>query len=209
MKQRNISGATLFNPRIYHQSYLNRATLQCDSRWERDYLIDCEFDKTITRFATQPISFTYKYDKKTCRFTSDILLQRIGGTFEHIEIKDYRYADCQTLRNKISHISSLLEKHQNSSLTLVTSKDIYDDPSHITRKILYKYMFVIVPDELTKMAISALYKSEMLIEDLEHRFIQKGGKRTDVWAFLAQHYSSIVFHGKPNLSSTNIINWSK
>lgn len=68
MKQRYIKGANLFHPRIYHPSFLNRKTLQCDSSLERDFLIECEFDPSIKRFMTQPNSFHYRYEGRKRRF---------------------------------------------------------------------------------------------------------------------------------------------
>jgi hypothetical protein len=209
MKQRNIKGATLFNPRIYHQSFLNSATLQCDSRSERDFLIDCEFDKSIKRFMTQPNSYSYEYQGKTRRVTNDVRIEYCDGTFRDFEVKDARYADSQALHDKIDYISELLKKHQNSSLTLVTTDDIYGDPSHVTRKILYNFMFLNVPEELSKMAIKSLVKSDMSIANLEQRFEQKGADKTRAWAFLAKQYASIEFLGDPEISSTTIIRWSK
>jgi hypothetical protein len=209
MKQRNIKGATLFNPRIYFQSVLNCSTLQCDSHNERDFAIDLEFDDTVIRYVTQPQSFIYEYKGKKRRFTEDFLVERKNGGLERFEIKDARFADSQELRDKIAHLSDLYRKYQNSDLTLVTSKDIHDDPSHVTRKILYKYMGLDVPEELTKIAIKSFCKAEMTIEDLEQRFVQKQVSRTQAWAFLAQHYSSITFLGNPNISSTTIISWGK
>tara|TARA_R110002012_G_scaffold41523_2_gene113485 strand:- start:7165 stop:7794 length:630 start_codon:yes stop_codon:yes gene_type:complete len=209
MKQRNIKGATLFNPRIRFTSIKNHATFQCDSRWECDLLIDLEFDSSVKQYATQPISFTYEYKGKKRRYTSDIALIRQDGKIEHIEVKDAKYAGSPALRDKISHLSHLLQTHQNSSLTLVTSDDIHSDPAHETRHILYKYMSIKVSDALKKMAIRALYKSDMSIHALETRFIQKGADKTIVWAFLAQHYSSISFGGNPAISSHTIISWSK
>lgn len=209
MKQRYIKGATLFNPRIYHPSYLNKVILQCDSRWERDFLIDCEFDKSIKRFMTQPNSYSYVYQGKTRRVTNDVRIEYHNGTFRDIEVKDARWADSKKLSEKVSHISGLLQEHQKSSLTLVTSEDIHRDPSHVTRKILYNFMFLNVDEVLSKMAIKSLVNSEMTISDLEQRFEQKSASKPTAWAFLAKHFSSIDFIGKPEISPSTTIRWSK
>ncbi|NVJ64761.1 MAG: hypothetical protein HWD84_11120 [Flavobacteriaceae bacterium] len=209
MKARYIKGATLFNPRLRFTSVKNRATFQCDSRWESDFLIDLEFDSSVKRYATQPTSFTYDFKGKQRRYTSDVVLMRQNGKVEHIEVKDAAYADSPELRDKIAYLSDLFGKYQNSSLTVVTSKDIHRDPGHVTRKILYKYMDISVSDALKRMAIRALYKADMPIHALETRFIQRGVDRVSAWAFLAQHYNNIIFVGNPSISSNTIICWSK
>jgi hypothetical protein len=209
MKARYIKGATLFNPRIRFTSVKNRATFQCDSRWESDFLIDLEFDSSVKQYATQPTSFTYDYKGKKRRYTPDVALKRQNGKIEHVEVKDATYAHSPELQDKIAYLSNLLQIYQNSSLTLVTSEDIHRDPGHVTRKILYKYMDITVSEPLKKMAIGALYKSDMPIHALETRFTQKGASKVTAWAFLAQYYNVINFNGNPSISSNTTINWSK
>ncbi|RUO36942.1 hypothetical protein CWE13_08845 [Aliidiomarina shirensis] len=209
MKQRNIKGATLFNPRIYHPSYLNKMSLQCDSEWERRFLIDCEFDKSIKRFMTQPNSFIYTYDGKKRRFTSDVRIEYKNGSFRDIEIKDARYSASDELDKKVAHISELLKKHQKSSLTIITSDDIQRDPGHVTRQLLYRYMFIELPEALWKAGVKALQRSSMTISELEDRFIKLGGTRHSAWAFLAKQYSDINFSDEPQISPLTTIKWSK
>ncbi|MDP5130612.1 MAG: hypothetical protein NWQ54_06995 [Paraglaciecola sp.] len=207
MKQRNNTGASLLIPRIYHQSVKNNATLQCDSRWERDFLTDQEFNPMVKRFMSQPLSFVYSINGKKRRYTGDVRVEFTDGSFADYEIKDKAYANDEKLLAKIEYVSSLLKKHQNSSLTLVTSADIHADPSHVTRKILYPYKYLTINRELEIKALKALYKAQRSIKDLEERFEKQGYERFNAWTFLAKHYSSIVFHGNPNISSSTLISW--
>lgn len=209
MKERNIKGATLFNPRIYHSSYLNKMILQCDSSAERDFLIDCEFDTSIKRFMTQPNGFVYEYKGKKRRYTSDVRIEYKDGSLRDIEVKDARFANSRELKDKVAHISELLQKHQRSSLTLVTSDDIEKDAGHVTRMILYPYMFTDLSEDLWKKGVKALYRADMTISQLEEHFLGWGAKRTDAWAFLAMQYSNIRFLGDPAISPATTIQWSK
>lgn len=209
MKERNIKGATLFNPRIYHSSYLNKVILQCDSRAERDFLIDCEFDTSIKRFMTQPNGFVYEYEGKKRRYTSDVRIEYNDGSLRDIEVKDARFAKSTELKKKVAHISGLLQKYQKSSLTLVTSDDIQKDAGHVARKILYPYLFIDISEGLFKAGIKALSRSDMAIAELEERFLGWGATRTDAWAFLAKQYSNINFLDESEISPATTIQWSK
>lgn len=209
MKVRNMKGATLFNPRIYFESLLNNSTMKCESRDEANFLIDLEFNNSVKRFVTQPKSFMYEYLGKVRRYTADVGVEYIDGSIEMFELKHTRYANTEGLHEKIAHISGLLTRYHNSKLTLVTSADIDSDPSHVTRKILYKYKSLNVDESVKKSAIRALYKSEMTIKALECLFTTRGASRASAWAFMAQHFSSIKFFGDSNISPNTSINWSK
>ncbi|MCB5228380.1 hypothetical protein JAO78_016365 [Alishewanella sp. 16-MA] len=205
MKQRNIKGASLLNPRIYHQSVLNKATLQCDSRWEHDYLIICEFDKSIKRFMTQPNSFAYQMNGKTRRYTPDVRIQKHDGQIMDFEIKDTRYSKKPELHEKIAHIDGLLKQYQDSSLTLVTSNDILAETKLTAMKTLYKFLNIDVPESVQLSVKSELDASEIAISDLEKLFIQKGFERIHAWAFLAKQFSFVTFNNNSSICPNTLI----
>jgi uncharacterized protein YdhG (YjbR/CyaY superfamily) len=209
MKERLIKGATLFNPRIYHQSYLNACTLICESPHEQHHCIDLEFDPSIEAFTTQPASFKYEYRGKMRRVTFDVMSRDTSGVITQYELKDAKYARCPALLEKMAFLTELFKTHQNMVIKFITSDETYADPSHTTRRILYKFMPLNVPINIKEMAIRSLYKSEITIGALEKKFVQKNVDRTFAWAFLAQQYSSITFVGEPEISPSTLISWSQ
>lgn len=211
MKQRYIKGANLFHPRIYHPSYLNRMTLQCDSSLERDFLIECEFNPSIKRFMTQPNSFHYKYEGRKRRYTSDVRIEFKDGRFLDVEVKDAEQTKGikgEKLKKKIAFISELLQTHQNSSLDLITSDDIARKPGYEIRKTLYRFLFVHVDSSLEERGRELLALSDLTVSKLESHFEQWGADRSHAWAFIAQNYSSINFCDEPAITTNTLLKWS-
>ena len=211
MKQRYIKGANLFPPRIYHPSFINRKTLQCDSSLERDFLIGCEFDPSIKRFMTQPNSFHYRYEGRKRRYTSDVRIEFKDGRFLDVEVKDVEQTKGikgEKLKKKIALISELLQTYQNSSLALITSDDIALKPGYEIRKTLYRFLFVQVERSLMKKGRELLAHSDLVVSKLENCFEQWGADRSHAWAFIAQNYSSINFCDEPAITTNTLLKWS-
>lgn len=205
---RKLPKSSLVKQLIQFPSLKNRRALFCESRLERDALIELEFDKSVERYVTQPGSYAWDYQGKTRRYTPDILKQ-CKGEFTLVEVKPASKLDKPEQAAKYAALQQQFRERQGIELTLLTCADIQRNDDHIRREVLYPYLKLRLPREANKLGKTVLKQGgAMPIATLEQAFAQAGYTRVEAWTFLAKHYHKLTFTGSANLTIHSTITWS-
>lgn len=209
-QDRKLPKSSLIRPAIQFYSVKNRAAMFCESHLEVDALRFLEFAPSVKRYVTQPKSFEWHYQKRKLRYTPDILVEYVNGTYEFIEVKPLELTQKSGFAEKFETLRAKFNDGQETTLRLVTCRDIRQQDEHIRRHQLYPFRKrdPVTADQL-QLGIDVLNSQGTLkILDLVVAFETKGYLPIDAWTFIGHQYHKIDFCGKPTLSTNTQIKWS-
>jgi len=137
MARKNLDRFSQVKPTINFYSKKNRSLMFCESYVEVGALLELEFDPTISRYVTQPISFQlYRGNRKT-RYTPDILVKAQDGSFWYEEVKSENKAKLpKFIEDHHFHASALLE-----GTGVPLKLRISDAPHRCTYRQNLKYLY--------------------------------------------------------------------
>ncbi|MCO6413236.1 MAG: TnsA endonuclease N-terminal domain-containing protein [Thiogranum sp.] len=140
MKTKELSRYRWARQTINFFSKKNNRSIWCESHLERDAMLRLEFDDTVVGYNGQPISFVYRTQAgPEARYTPDLLIERVDGSFTFQEVKPAQYANCPEFRDKIARLRMHIRHRHNASLEVVTDVEIRVGEMIDNLNLLYRY----------------------------------------------------------------------
>lgn len=209
-QERKLPKSSLIKPIIQFYSVKNRAAMFCESELEVDALKLLEFSPNVTRFATQPKSFEWKYEGRKFRYTPDILVKFNNEKYTFVEVKPREKARELKFLQKFSALRKDFLKGQNTPLRLILCTTIQSNDEHIRRHHLYRYLKRAPQTQyLCDIGKSIMTSVKTVsIGELIGAYADEGYPDYEAWTFLAREFSRIDFFGKAALTTSTNFKWS-
>jgi len=205
--QREFPSSSRVRPIIWFPSLKNAQSMYCDSKLERDYLIHLEFDESVERYVTQPLSIAYLSERdKPTRYTPDLLIKYVDSNRIYGEVKPFSRTQSHGFLRKISWLNDILSNSQDTPLKVITCKDFKGDKMILNKRMLYQYLPLAEREELAA-AVAPFLKSSPSYSMAQFEAWTKRtfGKKELAWAYIAQNISSIELAKRKKLTRQSII----
>ncbi len=119
-------------------SVKNKTSIMCESSLEYDTCFLFEYNVNIVSYQSQPSGFEYPFEGKKRFYTPDFLVEYVDLTKEYFEVKPSVRAVESEFVQKFNAIKVAV-KQQQTSISLITERQIHIQPRLDNAKLLYRY----------------------------------------------------------------------
>lgn len=184
MARKNLDRFSRVKPTINFYSKKNRSLMFCESFVEEGALYEIEFDPTISRYVTQPISYQLYRAGNKRRYTPDILVKSSNGHFWYEEVKCEEEAKDPSFIADHNFRSLTILEMTGIPLKLRVSEAPHRSVYQENLKYLYDYLGYAF-DQQELLRIKEIDRP-MILKDVFDRLLSPGSNRFFIFAALAQ-----------------------
>lgn len=184
--------------------------MACESPVEQDYMFLLEFDRGVKSYEEQPITISYVYERRTYRYTPDVMVVRDNHT-ELIEVKPKsklnKLLEDEKFIRKVAATNSYCAE-QNYQFKVVTDEDIRAGKLLKNIKFMHKFSRMIVPSSDFLALRNELIGNETLsIQELSLRLAtgKSEQKRIKALIFSLLYSQRVICNLEHEISSSSII----
>lgn len=184
MARKNLDRFSQVKPTINFYSKKNRSLMFCESYVEVGALLELEFDPTISRYVTQPITYRLYRGNKTTRYTPDILVKATDGRFWYEEVKSESKAKTpKIIADYQFHSSALLE-----GTGIPLKLRISDAPHRCTfiQNLKYLYRFLDHGFDDQELRVIKVVDQPVSLGKVHSQLRSRGFSKLSAFAALAQ-----------------------
>lgn len=124
MATRKLKRKSFATPCVAFFSHKLQRMMFAESRLERDALYMQEFDESVVAYVTQPETFGYQLHGKARVYTPDMLIKRLDGQYQFVEVKPEDKTKDEEFVDKFLFLQHLFATEIGIPLYLLTDSQI-------------------------------------------------------------------------------------
>ena len=201
---RKLARTSRVRPSIKYYSRKAVSLNYCESILEMDGCLRLEFDDSVQRFLTQPFSLKLIINNRLVRYTPDILIEFVDGSYALVEVKPSKKIKEKKLASKLETIRNFCLNELGIPFHILTEKEIHQGKYIANLQQLYPFKDIKISEAFSKKAEESL-QSPFTVSALEELCIQKNKNSKHAWAMIAQGF--VTFDTNELLIKSSLLNF--